>query len=110
MSEAKLPEQFADFEPFADWCLPTEHERYTKRITSQIDDMNAFYDTVFPRVEEALSYCDQYELGNLPDDVRNLMHLMQSLVTVSFSVEAWGQGRVPDTGASAIDCLVEPAL
>ena len=25
---SKLPEEFADLERFADWCLPTEEERY----------------------------------------------------------------------------------
>ena len=47
-------------------------------------------------------------LGELPDEVVNLMHLVYSLVAVSFSVEVFGQGRIPDTGASALPCLVEP--
>ena len=110
MTTAKLPAQFSDLERFSEWILPTEHERYTKRIDTPFDDLQEFYDAAFPRLEEALTYCDQYQLGDLPDDVRNLMHLLQSLVTVSFSVEAWGQGRVPDTGSSEILCLVEPAL
>ena len=31
---SKLPEEFADLERFADWCLPTEEERYQKRLGS----------------------------------------------------------------------------
>ena len=34
----------------------------------------------------------------------------RSLVTVSFPVEVWRQPRVPDSGASAIEAVVEPAI
>jgi hypothetical protein len=29
-------------------------------------------------------------------------------LTVSFPVECWKQPRVPDTGATSLDCVVEP--
>jgi hypothetical protein len=106
--DALLPGPFADLEPFAkEWCLPTETERYTKRVNSSIGELNSFYDAFFPRIEEALAYCDKYPLDALPADVLNLMHLLYSLVAVSFSTEAWHQGRIPDTGASVITCVVE---
>ena len=109
MPESLLPAQFAELEPFARvWCLPTEQERYDRRLETPMDDLQAFYDAFFPRVEEALAYCDKYALADLPPDVLNLMHLLYSIVAVSFSVEAWGQGRIPDTGASALPCLLEP--
>ena len=38
-----LPPEFADIEPFADWCLRTEAERYAKRLSSSIDEMQAFW-------------------------------------------------------------------
>ena len=104
-----LPEPFAELEPFAsEWCLATEPERYARRLTASMDELQAFYDAFFPRIEEALAYCDQYMLGDLPENVLNLIHLVYSLVAVSFSVEVFGQGRIPDTGASALPCLVEP--
>jgi hypothetical protein len=73
-----------------------------------MDQMQAFYDAITPRTEEALAYCDKFALDALPDDVLNLMHLLYSLVTVSFPVECWKQPRVPDTGATSLDCVVEP--
>jgi len=33
---------------------------------------------------------------------------MYSMIMVSFPVECWGQGPVPDTGAAYLDLLVEP--
>lgn len=109
MTICLLPDQFSDLEPFAqEWCLATEPERYAKRLASSMTELGNFYNALFPRLEEAMTYCDQYSLDALPVEVLNLMHLIYSFVAVSFSVEAWGQGRIPDTGASALPCLVEP--
>ena len=44
----------------------------------------------------------------MPDDVLNLMHLLYSMIMVSFPVECWKQPRVPDSGATALDCISEP--
>jgi hypothetical protein len=52
-----LPTEFADLEPFNEWCLPTEPERYAKRLASSMVQMKAFYDAITPRAEEALSNC-----------------------------------------------------
>jgi hypothetical protein len=103
-----LPTEFADLERFSDWCLPTERERYAKRLASTMPEMQAFYDAVTLRAEEAISYCDKFPLDDMPEDVLNLMHLLYSMIMVSFPVECWKQPRVPDSGATSMDCLSEP--
>ncbi len=103
-----LPTEFADLESFSEWCLPTEPQRYAKRLASSMVEMKAFYDAITPRAEEALSYCDKFPLDDLPEDVLNLMHLLYSMIMVSFPVECWKQPRVPDSGASTLDCVSEP--
>jgi hypothetical protein len=103
-----LPTEFADLERFSQWCLPSEAERYNKRLNSSMAEMQAFYDAITPRAEEAIAYCDKFSLDDMPDDVLNLMHLLYSLIMVSFPIECWKQPRVPDSGASAIDCVSEP--
>ncbi|GAB2824775.1 hypothetical protein GCM10022221_23480 [Actinocorallia aurea] len=106
-----LPAEFADLERFtADWALATEPERYAKRLASTMDEMQALYDAAMPRLEAAMDHCDKYDFNDLPDDVRTLMHLLQSLVMVSFPVECWSQARVPDSGAAYLDLLVEPGF
>jgi hypothetical protein len=106
---AKLPANFADLESFVDeWALATETERYTKRLTTPMKQIQSFYDAIFPRAGDVLDYLDQYSLDSLPDDALNLLRLVYSLVCISIAVEAWGQGRIPDTGASEILCLAEP--
>ena len=105
---ALLPAEFADLEQFSDWCLSTEAERYAKRLGSSMAEMQAFYDAITPRAEEAISFCDKFPLDDIPDDVLNLMHLIYSMIMVSFPVECWKQPRVPDSGAATLDCLSEP--
>jgi hypothetical protein len=106
----KLPVEFADWERFADWDLATEGERYDKRLASNMEQMQDLYDTVFPRLEEATQYCDRYPLNDLPEEIRSLMHILQSLIMVSFPVEVWKQARVPDSGAAYLDCAKEPVV
>jgi hypothetical protein len=105
-----LPAEFADLAPFLAWDLATEPERYAKRLSSSMTEMQAFYDATFPRLDDVIAYCDQFPIDDLPDDARTLMHMMQSLITVSFPIEAWKQPRVPDSGATYLDCIREPVI
>ena len=105
-----LPTDFADLEPFADWAIPTERARYDKRVASTMEEMQTFYDAAFPRMEDALSYLEQYAMDALPEDAKRLLWLYCALVTVSFPVEVWRQPRVPDSGASSFDAVLEPAV
>jgi hypothetical protein len=75
-----------------------------------MDEMQAFYDVAFPRLEDAIEYLNQFDLNALPDDAKHLMWLCYSLVNVSFPVEVWRQPRVPDSGAASMDMIVEPAI
>lgn len=102
-----LPADFADLEQYADWALPTETERYNKRLATSMADLETFYDAALPRIDEAMKYLDTYDLDKLPEDALNLLHLYCALMTVSFPVEVWRQPRVPDSGASSFDCLVD---
>ena len=105
-----LPDAFAELEPFADWSLATERERYAKRLASTMDEMQAFYDAAFSRLPDALEYLDKFELAALPEDSTRLLWLCYSLVNASFPVEVWRQPRVPDSGAASMDVVVEPAI
>ena len=109
MTDTMLPSAFSALEPFAPkWSLPTERERFAMRMASSMDDIQAFYDAFFPRAEEAIAYCDTFPLDDMPDDAVRLLHLVYSLVMVSFPVEAWRQPHIPDSGAAYLDLLIEP--
>src|SRR3984885_4166213 len=105
-----LPTEFADLEPYLDWDLANEAARYAKRLASTMREMQAFYDVAFPRMNDVIEYCDKFPLDDLPEDARTLMHIMQSLVMVSFPIEAWKQPRVPDSGAAWGELIREPGI
>ena len=105
-----LPDEFADLEPFSDWCLRNEGERYAKRLSSPMEEMQAFYDAAFPLLEAANKYLERFGMDGLPDPERNLLLMMMSLVLISFPVEVWSQPRVPDSGAAYLDLVVEPRV
>ena len=104
---AVLPAEFSDLEPYSGWALPTESERFAKRMSSSMAELQEFYDAAFPRIDDAMRHLDTFELAKLPADALRLLHLYCSLITVSFPVEVWRQPRVPDSGASSFDCLVD---
>ncbi|MCT9111281.1 hypothetical protein N4G69_37800 [Streptomyces mirabilis] len=105
-----LPSDFAELEPYSDWSLGSERERYAKRLASSMTDMQAFYDAAFPLLDRATTHLDTFPLDDLPEPERNLMLLMFSLVMVSFPIEVWKQPRVPDSGAAYLDVIAEPQV
>ena len=105
-----LPPDFAELEPFSEWCLATEADRYAKRLASTMEEMQTFYDAAFPRLEDVLGYLDRLELDALPEDAGRLLMMCYSLINVSFPVEVWRQARVPDSGAASMDAVIEPAV
>jgi len=105
-----LPPDFADLGPFATWSLETEAERYAKRLSSTMDELQAFYDHAFPRLADAMDYLDQFDLNALPEDAKRLLWLCYSLINASFPVDVWRQPRVPDSGAAIMDVVIEPAV
>jgi hypothetical protein len=105
-----LPAPFADLEPFAGtWCLATESERYDQRLKSSMEEMQAFYDAFFPRLEEAIEFCDEYPLADLPEDVVNLLQMIYSLVMVSMSVEIFMQPKAVDAADAVLTRISEPS-
>ena len=55
-SHKQLPPRFADLEPFADWALADESERLRLRIATPMHEIETFYNTMLPQIEEVLEY------------------------------------------------------
>ena len=109
MTDALLPSAFAEFERYAQiWCLPTESERWNKRMSSTMGEMREFYDAFFPRLEEAIEYCDKFPLDDVPDDALHLLHLIYSLIMVAMSVEIMHQPRPTDAADAMMTRISEP--
>ncbi|HKV18722.1 MAG TPA: hypothetical protein VJR50_06795 [Mycobacterium sp.] len=109
MSEKRLPSAFAELERFADkWCLATEPERWEVRLSTPMVELREFYDTVTPRFEEAIDYCDKFPLDDIPEDALNLLHLVYSMIMVSMAIEVFGQQKPTDSADAVIDRVGAP--
>jgi hypothetical protein len=109
MVERQLPPEFSDLERFVpDWCLDSEPERYAKRLASTMDEIQAFYDALMPRAEDAIRYLEKFPLDALPEDAWRLLKLLYSLILMSFPVEIWRQPYIPDTGTAQFELKLEP--
>jgi hypothetical protein len=111
MSTSGLPQGFADLEPLvADWALPTRAQRYEARLSKPYDELVTFYDAVAPRAEEAIAYLNGLDINALPEDAERLLHLLYSMILVSYAVNVFKQNRIPDSGAAFFDTVAEPAV
>jgi hypothetical protein len=109
MADSLLPPQFSDLEAHAGtWCLATEPERWAQRMRSSMDQLQAFYDAVFPRADEAIAYCDRFPLDQMPEEAERLLWLVHSLLLVSFAIEVWRQPQVIHCGSARIDRIGGP--
>lgn len=105
-----FPPEFAALEPFADWAIPTERARYDKRVASTMEELQAFYDVAYPLLESGTDYLENVRMDDISEENKHLLWAFCALVTVAFPVEAWRQPRVPDSGPSSIDAILEPAV
>ena len=106
-----LPQAFSDLEPFvADWALPTRAQRYEARLSKPFDELVTFYGAVAPRAEEAIAYLNGLDIDALPDDATTLLHLLYSMILVSYAVNVFKQNRIPDSGAAFFEMVAEPSV
>lgn len=87
MTAIKLPGKFQDLGKFAEWCLDTERKRNRKRLASTMGEIQAFYDVMHTRIDEALEYLNGFKLDGMAEPERNLLNLALSLAEVANAVE-----------------------
>jgi hypothetical protein len=105
---AELPAGFEDLTDLLDWALPTEEERYVKRMNSSIEELRAFYSRVLPRAPAAQAYLDRLDPKALPPDAQRLLLLLFSMIIVSYAVDVFDQPLVPDSGSAYVWRVGDP--
>jgi len=109
--ESTLPAGFEELEPYAEgWALATRAERYAARLDRPFDDLVDFYDAIAPHAERAIAYLDTLDITSLPVDAKRLMHMLYSMILVSYAVNVFKQNRIPDAGAAFFEMVAEPAV
>ena len=96
MTEAQLPAQFEQLEAHLQWALPTEYARNQHRNRAKMADIQAFYDAIFPRMEQVIDHLNGFPLDDMPAAEQRLMYLVLSLAEVANAVELFKQPDVID--------------
>ena len=71
-------------------------------------EMQAFYHALFPRLEEAIEYCDKHPLDYLPEDAEHLLQLIYSLIMVYLSVEVFHQPKTVGAADAVLVRIKDP--
>ena len=98
MPSRKLPEAFADLQPFvAEWALANERERFLKLHAVTIAQLRGFYDAMLPRLEQVLQYLNEWKIAELPEDARTLYDLAVTFAETAHPVDLkWKDVDFPD--------------
>ena len=80
------------------------------RLDRPFDDLVAFYDGIAPHAERAIAYLDGLDINDLGPEATRLMHLLYSMILVSYAVNIFKQNRIPDSGAAFFEMVAEPAV
>jgi hypothetical protein len=97
-SGGKLPDGFADLEPFvSDWALRTEAERTARRHGADMQTIKAFYNAMLARIDDILqSALNGCRLDALTAEQKRLHYLTLSLCEIASAIELYRQPDVVD--------------
>ena len=109
----QLPEGFSELEPWVDdWALADQGRALRARgWTGRIDELVEFYDAIAPHAEARHRLPRRAATSTtLVPRTSRLLHLLYSMILVSYAVNIFHQNRIPDSGAAFFDMVAEPAL
>ena len=82
-----LPAGFEDLEAYSDWSLPTMAERSARRSASSMDELEAFYAAMLPRMESVLAHLADVPTKEVSSANQRLLDLTKSLAEIAPAVE-----------------------
>lgn len=93
-TEKEFPVEFDDLLDLVDdWALPSQQVRNDKRVSCSIQELQAFYDRMLPRIKEISAYLDRYPIGAMPPAAVTLLFLGMMLMEIAPAVEVM---KTPD--------------
>jgi hypothetical protein len=97
LQKQMLPSGFEDLEGFlAGWgLLETQEQRYLARQEARLDELQAFYEAMTPRLRGILSHLDQFPVDKpLPAPEEALYRLALGLTEAAAAIEIYGEPTV----------------
>lgn len=77
-------------QPFIDkWGHETAHARLTERMTSSMEELEAFYAAILPRLKEIIDFLNQYPIDDIPEDYRPLAYTTLAVCEVEDAIKVW---------------------
>ncbi len=108
--DSLLPSEFADLEPYAaDWVLASEAERNAFRIRRTMDELDAFHNAVFPRLDDLCEYIDRYPLDAMPAPAARLLRLGQMVMEIMPATMVYREPDVPNSVPPEELRIISPA-
>lgn len=107
-----LPGGFSDLEPYLHrWMIATEAGRNRARRAASMRDIRDFYTAILPRLDQIISYLNQFELEQMPESARRLLRLAMSAMEIAPAVELYHQPDVVHAfDAERLHILVDPPV
>jgi hypothetical protein len=96
MTEHQLPAQFVALETFLGWALATERERTARRQTVGMAAIRDFYAAMLSRIDEILTFLEDFAPEKIPAEVNRLFLLTLALAEVAPAIENYNQPSVID--------------
>jgi hypothetical protein len=111
VEEPLLPAPFADLCQYVEaWALPTEKARFAKRIASRLEEVGAFNDTLYERIDAVIQYLNTQPLHSTDAQVVRLMNLARAYMETSHPVDLhWKTTDLADAFASDRFEFLEPS-
>jgi len=111
VQEPLLPEPFADLSQYVGaWALTTEKERFAKRIASRLEEVCAFNEALFKRIDALIVYLNAQPLHSTDPQVVHLMNLARAYMETSHPVDLhWKTTDLADAFPSDRFEFLEPS-
>jgi len=87
MTAGALPPGFEDLEPLLAWSLDSMEARRDQRIQASMDELEAFYDAMLPRMEAIMVHLDKVNANAIEGADLRLMNLAMTLAEIAPAVE-----------------------
>lgn len=93
-----LPAGFEPLETYVRyWCLDSNDARRAARSQAEMPEIQAFYDAIVARAEDAIAHVEQFELGQMPAEAERLFKLLLAMNHAAIAVEMHGAPRAIDS-------------
>ena len=111
MGDITLPEDFQDLSVWSMWDLDLMSERSLQRSESSMEDIQAFYDAMLPRMENILKYLVTVPMSDeMEPEAKSLLNLAKSMAEVAPAVEQFFEPTISFGFDTPLDLMVNLAI